>query len=379
MHRRRRQTVWQVLDSSTIVARGPLAWDSLPAAPPRRLWRFILPIVGVISLMVGAGQEVPYYAFYPGGATSVSPLVSIPGDRAFPAEGEFLLTTVALGKTTVLEVISAWLDPDVDVVTEAELLGDQTPEQFSQVQAAAIDDSKQVAIAVALRRIGLDVNITGGGAIIEQVVPDSPAARTLSIGDTVVTAAGRPVGTVEDLRSAVAGRSPGDTIELEVVGADGQRRASSVTLIPCPQGFACPGDGRSALGLALRTKDQNFDWPFEVAINSQEIGGPSAGLAFTLTVIDLLSAGELTGGRSIAVTGTMALDGSVGAIGGVGQKAAAVRDRGIDVFIVPEANAAEARDHAGDELVIIPVRNLEEAIINLGRLGGDLAALGTAP
>jgi len=329
--------------------------------------------------MTAAGQEVPYYAFYPGGATEVSPLVSVPGDRAFPAKGNFLLTTVALGKTTVLELFSGWLDPDVDIVTEAQLLGDQTPAQFSQVQAQAIDDSKQVAIAVALRRLGLEVPITGAGALVEQVVPGSPAAQTLSPGDTVVNAAGQPVGTVEDLRAAVAGRSPGEVIELQVVGADGQTRASSVTLIECPEGFDCPGGGRAALGLGLRTKDQKFGWPFEVGIESKDIGGPSAGLAFTLTVIDLLSPGELSGGRSVAVTGTMDLDGTVGAIGGVGQKAAAVRALGIDVFLVPEANAVQARDHAGDDLVIIPVKDLESALVALGRLGGDLAALGSAP
>jgi Lon-like protease len=326
---------------------------------------------------VGLNQQIPYYALYPGGATPVNALVQLPADKAFPAKGNFLLTTVSVGPTNVFEAARGWLDPDIDVVPERELFGDQTPEQFSQVAAEAIDNSKQVAVAVAFRRLGMDVRVTGAGALVEQVVPGSPAAATLAPGDTVVAAAGQPVQTVEDLRSRVAGRQPGETVDLEVAGPDGQRRASSVTLIACPANFDCPGGGNAALGLALRTRDENFDFPFEIGIESQDIGGPSAGLAFTLTVLDLLSPGELTGGISIAVTGTIAIDGTVGAIGGVGQKAAAVRDQGIRVFIVPEgSNAEEARRHAGDDLLIVPVRNLEDAITALGRLGGDLTALG---
>lgn len=339
----------------------------------------MLPFVGALTLLSGASQEVPYFALYPGGATAVNPLVAVPADKAFPAQGSFLLTTVSLGRTNVWELLQAWLDPDIEIRTETEILGDQTPEQFSQVQAEAIDNSKQVAVAVALRRLGLDVPVTGAGALVENVVADTPAAANLAPGDIVVSAAGQPVGTVEDLRAAVAGKNPGDEVALEVVGPAGNRRQSSVTLIACPEGFDCPGDGRSALGLILRTKDEKFSWPFEVGIESQDIGGPSAGLAFTLTVLDLLSPGELTGGRPIAVTGTIALDGTVGSIGGVAQKAAAVRDRGIEVFIVPEANAEEARERAGDDLLVVGVTDLESAIVALGRLGGDLAALGAAP
>jgi PDZ domain-containing protein len=115
--------------------------------------------------------------------------------------------------------------------------------------------------------------------------------------------------------------------------------------------------------------------PFELSIDTQSIGGPSAGLAFTLTLIDELTEGELTPPGGVAVTGTMSLDGTVGAIGGLRQKASAVAQTGVDVFLVPaaqgEADIAAAQRAAGDDLTIIPVSNLDEALAALRELGGD--------
>lgn len=114
--------------------------------------------------------------------------------------------------------------------------------------------------------------------------------------------------------------------------------------------------------------------PFEVDINTGSIGGPSAGLAFTLSLIDRLTPGELTGGRDVAVTGTINLDGSVGPIGGLAQKASAVDQRGIDVFLVPsaqsEADIAAARA-AAPGLNIVTVATVFEAIDALAAAGGD--------
>jgi PDZ domain-containing protein len=115
--------------------------------------------------------------------------------------------------------------------------------------------------------------------------------------------------------------------------------------------------------------------PFELDIDTGSIGGPSAGLAFTLTLIDELTPGELTGGGRVAVTGTIELDGSVGAIGGLRQKASAVAQTGVDVFIVPAAQSEEdiaaAQEAGGPDLRIIPVATLEDAIMVLEELGGD--------
>lgn len=358
-----------------------MAWESLEATAPRRWGRYLWPILVFVVVLSGANLTVPYFALSPGGATPVNPLVAVPMDRAHPAQGRFLLTTVSLlGEPTLLQVLMGWLDPDVDVFPEERILGDQTPAQFRQANADSIDDSKDVAIAVALRRLGLPVNIAGAGAIVEAIfLPQSSAAALLRPGDVIVAAGGVPVSVVEDVQVTVSARQPGELLPLDVVGPDGATRSVEVGLVPCPEGVECPAGATAVMGVGLRTKDQQFEWPFEVSIESQDIGGPSAGLAFALTVIDLLSPGELTGGQTIAITGEIDLLGNVGPIGGVGQKAAAVTDLGVKFFLVPEANAAEAREHAGADLTIVPVTDLESALTALGRIGGDLTGLGNAP
>jgi Lon-like protease len=117
------------------------------------------------------------------------------------------------------------------------------------------------------------------------------------------------------------------------------------------------------------------DLPVDVSIDSGTVGGPSAGLAFALAVLDVLTPGELTGGHRVAVTGTMNLDGTVGPIGGGAQKAITVRDSGYEVFLVPEAEVEEVREAVGDDVEVVGVRTLEDALRALGSLGGNAGSL----
>jgi len=354
-----------------------LAWASLESTEPRRLWRFVLPALVTLLVLVGLSTPLPYYAEYPGGATPVSPLVGVPADKAFPATGRILLTTVSLlHRPTVLQSLQGWLDPDVDLFPEQVVLGDITPEQFQQVNRDSIDSSKDVAIAVALRRLGFAVEQTGAGAIVEAVGEGFPAQAFLRAGDVIVGAGGQPVGVVDEVQAAVAARRPGDILQLEVQDPNGIPRSVGVPLVPCPADVQCPAGATAIMGVQLRTRDERFNFPFEVTIESEDIGGPSAGLAFALTVIDLLTAGELTGGRAIAVTGQIELDGTVTPIGGVRQKAAAVSEAGVDVFLVPQANFEAAKSNADEGLTIIPVTDLESALAALAKLGGDVSAIG---
>jgi PDZ domain-containing protein len=130
------------------------------------------------------------------------------------------------------------------------------------------------------------------------------------------------------------------------------------------------------MGVELATKNHRFDMPISVSIDSLGIGGPSAGLAFTLGLIDQLTPGELTGGRKIAVTGTIEIDGTVGPVGGVAQKTAAVLHEKADAFLVPAEEYDAARARGGKHLKVIKVTTLDEALRALGTLGGDVSALG---
>jgi PDZ domain-containing protein len=129
----------------------------------------------------------------------------------------------------------------------------------------------------------------------------------------------------------------------------------------------------------LEDRIVDYDLPVDITIDSGNIGGPSAGLAFTLAVLDVLTPGDLTGGRKVAVTGTMALDGTVGPVGGGAQKALTVRNAGYDTFLVPPDELAEVQELVGEDVEVIAVGSLDEALAALASIGGNAGSLVASP
>ncbi len=215
---------------------------------------------------------------------------------------------------------------------------------------------------------GAEVADAGDGAVIDDVVPLGPVADLLVAGDRITQLDGQPITNFEDLVISLSDRRSGDVVALEAVRLDGSLVTGDVEL------------GSRALERAglfnAATQFRDAALPFDVEILTEDVGGPSAGLAFTITVLDVLTEGDLTGGNQIVVTGTMNRDGSVGAIGGVHQKAFAARDADAAVFIVPSANFDEARA-AVDDLRIEPVDTLADALAIIGELGGNVDELPT--
>jgi PDZ domain-containing protein len=347
-----------------------------PAAPVERTGLRTLAFTGLVALTsvfiyLALSYQIPYYAFAPGSAVDTSQLVTVDDDHVHTPDGSILLTTISLGKVTLFEALKGWLDPAVDVVTERYVVGDRDIDeaQLREENLRAMAESKQKAIGVAFEALGVDA-ITGAGAEVVEIVPDSPAAAVLEVGDTIIAIDGNEIALDAEAVEDIGGRSPGDEATLRVRDADGAERDVTVTFVPRP------GEERRAyLGVALTTKDLRFDFPFDVDVQSERIGGPSAGLAFTLEVIDQLTPGELTGGRQVATTGTIELDGSVGEVGGVAQKTMAVRESGADLFIVPSGELEVARRFAGDDLDVVAADTLDEALAALAEVGGNGLAL----
>jgi Lon-like protease len=209
-----------------------------------------------------------------------------------------------------------------------------------------------------------------------------PSDEQVDPADTLLEADGIVLSSVDDLVDALADKQPGDTVELLIDRPGEGEQTVTVVLSESPD-----EPGRAIVG--FRPFDTSMvELPFEIDIRTDDIGGPSAGLAFTLALIDQLSPGQLSGGRDIAVTGTIGLDGEVGAIGGLAQKVSAVHQNGVKVFLVP-ASQAELSDpqqmqtliDAGrGEVEIIPVATLDEALAVLEDLGGDpLVRAGDGP
>ncbi len=271
--------------------------------------------------------------------------------------------------------------PEIDLLTRADKYGTQTPNERRGISLQMMRTASQVAQYVALQKLGYkDATIQPGAVVVGDLVclvtakdgsctTPAPAAKVLHVGDTITSVDGTPVGTVDDLVKVLAGKRPGETVQLVIDRPGAGESTISVEL------SASPDDpGRTIVGI-VPFDTATVHLPFQVDIDTGQIGGPSAGLAFTLTLIDELSKGSLTGGHNVAVTGTIELDGSVGAIGALVQKASAVRQAGVDVFLVPKAQGAEeierARKIGGPGVQIIPVGTLDDALAALQQLGGD--------
>jgi len=347
--------------------------SSLPEgsdAPRRR--RFTLRIaLGILAflataMLIGAAViPLPYYLFKPGSVRDTEPLISVEGTDTFPSDGSIAYTTVSLRQATLLRLAQGWLDDDIDIYTRQEVLGGRNVDENRQVNLRMMDNSKQVATQVALERLGYDVKVTMG-EVVDEVAPNMPADGVLKPNDTIVAIDGQRFDDSEDRSRLLAGHAPGDTVTLTVQPLTGKEKDVPLTLAPSPD-----DPNRGVIGVTLFPVVLSYDFPIDVQIDTGDVGGPSAGLAFTLALLDDLTPGDLTGGHDVAATGTIASDGTVGPVGGTGQKAAAVRATGAELFLVPRADYADAVAHAGDDLKVVAVDDLDDALDALADLGGN--------
>jgi PDZ domain-containing protein len=319
----------------------------------------------VSTFIAGLVVTLPYYALGPGGARATEPTVSVEGAPTYPSGDDLLFTTVLLDRVNAFELLAGWLSPDTDIVPAEEIDGDQTPEENRQLNQQLMTASQDTAVVVALERLGFDV-VSGTGATIGDVVPGAPAEGVLAPGDTIKQVDGERVERREDLVAAIDAMAPGDELRMVVEDEDGDRRRVRVTLGEFPD---LPGE--PFLGVSgLETRDLELDYPFDVTIDPGAVRGPSAGLAFTLAVLDVLTPGDISNGVPVAVTGTIDGLGRVGPVGGVEFKALAAERAGAELFLVPAGEEDEARRRVGDDLEIVPVATLDDALAALDELGG---------
>jgi PDZ domain-containing protein len=315
---------------------------------------------GVAFLLVVAGLAVPLplVVIAPGSAIAVGERVEL-GREPDPLSGELLLTTVSISQPTAFGVVQAWLAERTEVLSQGEVFpAGVDREEFGEAQRELFRESSEVAAAVGLRAAGEEVEISGEGARVAQVLEGSPADELLLPGDVVIGADDRTIELASDLVVALSSRSAGDEVVLTVL-RDGTEQEVRVELRQVED------LGRPALGVAVTTVALDVALPFPVEVDQGRIGGPSAGLMIALTVYDLADAGDLVDGRTIAGTGTIDLDGDVGPVGGVDAKVVAARRAGASVFLVPAEEAALAEEAAGDDLEVIAVATIDEAIAAL--------------
>jgi PDZ domain-containing protein len=346
--------------------------DAPPARRPR-IWLAAVAAALLVSTLVGAAVlPVPYVALRPGSARPVTEQVLVEGAPSYTPAESIAYTTVNVGGTTLLEAFVGWLDDEVDVVPEERVRGNRSAAENRRYNAQLMDTSKLVAIAVALEHLGHDVDIRTSGTVVRQIIEGSPAEGVLEVDDVIVAVDGQPVDRPDVIGALLQGGGPGAAHVLTVERPAGSSSRVEVSLAT----IAAPDDEqRAVIGIAPEDRITGFDFPVDVTIDSGTVGGPSAGLAFTLAVLDVLTPGELTGGHRVAVTGTMSLDGTVGPVGGAAQKAITVRDAGYEVFLVPTDELKEVEATVGGDLRVIAVDTLAEALDALGSLGGNARTL----
>ncbi len=336
-----------------------------------------------------------YYSLTPGDATPVAPLVKITGLATNPHPDRIMLTDVYLSSLTEWQWIVDHFESHVQFVTANQLVEPGIPSDELNAQGfLEMSDSKQAAEVAALRALGWSVRASPEGAVVTGVGAPSPARTAgLSVADRIVEVDGAPVATSCALVAAVHTIAPGTRIRLRVEDARisgagvitwSAPRTVVVTSAATPASIGssyCPGvKGRDHSWLGVSLEDGvSFVLPGDISIKTTDIGGPSAGLAMTLTLIDELSAGSLTGHAVVAATGTIAPDGAVGDVGGVAEKTIAVENAGAKVFIVPQVEVATARAAASPGLRVIGVTSLKGALRALRSLGGAAPVPLTTP
>lgn len=361
-------------DSEPEPGRWPAPYRRLSLRGRRLVWFGVVLVAMLISSVIAASVvRIPYYAVSPGAIRDTAAIVVVEGVETYPPSGVVAFTTISTSqqRLTMLDFAVKWLDPDATILAEEEVLIGSDPDETRQINLQLMDISTQNSAYVALDRLGYEVVTTGTGAMVISIEEGMPAEEVLEVGDTVVAVDGQRIALAEDLVEAISTLEPGTRVSLTVEPLDSDETDERSVVLT-----ARDDDPDAAfLGIRPSTRDITFEFPIDIRFETGNVGGPSAGLAYTLWLLELLTPGELAGGREIAATGTIARDGTVGPVGRVGTKAIAARRDGYEVFLVPadtsEDDLEAAHRHAGDALRIIEVATLDDALDALAELGGD--------
>jgi PDZ domain-containing protein len=320
-------------------------------------WR---PLIGVLALvalfLVATRVPIPiFYALEPGPARDVEDLVEVSGERTYTSEGSLFLTTVRVDtQVTLADWIRAAIDPARRIVSREEITGGIPLEEQEEQQLEEMEASKEQARIVALSALGYP-GPDGDGAEIVRVDERAPAGGVLRSDDVIVEVNGVPVETICDASQRIGDVAPGDQVELVIMRA-GARESFTMQTVQNPQ-----DPSKAYVGVVMRNKGFDYDPGVEVKFDTDNIGGPSAGLMFTLAAYDQLTPDDLTEGREVAGTGTIGCSGEVGPIGGIEQKVAGAEAEGAEVFLAPSGNFDQALA-AADEIRVIEVANFDDAL-----------------
>jgi Lon-like protease len=325
----------------------------------RRTLAIVIAVPLTALLLIAAlVLPIPYVLYQPGTTVDVlstaggEERIQVTGHKAYYDDGELRMVTIYVtnpgDEISLGTALWGWVSRDDAVRPYASVYGDdETAKENDQESAYQMATSQDVAIAVAMKALGYDVPSV---PVVSPIEKGLPADGKLQPGDHLVTIGGKKISAWADVVESISTSEAGKPLTFVV-----DRNGTRTTVVVTPQTI----DGRTRVGIS---EAYDYKFPFDVRINIDEnIGGPSAGLMFSLSIYDTLTPGSLTGGHIIAGTGEIRPDGSVGPIGGVQQKIAAARDAKAELFLVPAANCDEAVDAPKDDVRLARVETMQQA------------------
>lgn len=336
----------------------------------RRLRRTARAAGAVSGLLVltAVALPSPYIIESPGptfntlGEHEGAPVITVDGAQTHPTTGRLDLTTVYVsgaptGWTTFAEVAQAWVDPTTQLMPQ-ELVypSGTTSDEVNQQNSQAMATSQSWAVAAALEELDMDYRQE---LFVAGFTPQTQAAELLRAEDQLISADGTEVTGLQGLKRRL-NESGGEPVELGII-RDGREMSVEVPVYPGP-------DGTWLIGVYL---DSTFDFPVDVTITLENVGGPSAGMMFALGLVDELTPGPMTGGRHIAGTGTIDPDGTVGPIGGIVQKVAGAADAGAEAFLTPAEHCTELAGRVPEGITVYSISTLGQARQVVEDLGQD--------
>jgi Lon-like protease len=332
---------------------------------PRR-WPIAAAIAALVLAIIaiaGWNLELDYYAFSSGPVGDAVAAVDVEGHDTFLPSGELMMLTVFGQPVNLFEAVVAGFDPDVDLVPESAVRPpDESDEEYVLRNRASMDLSTETAITVALRRLGFEITPSSDGIRVVEVADGVPAASLIQVGDVVLEVDGTAVTLVDELGPLIRAHAVGESVNIRVLRS-GAEVTVAVELAPREDEPNVP-----MIGITAENLNPRFEFPFPIEIEAGQIGGPSAGLMYTLAVMDLLAPEELTGGHVVAGTGTIDIEGNVGPIGGIRQKVVAAEAAGAELMLVPAGNYEEALTARRLAIELIAVSTLDEALAALAQL-----------
>lgn len=346
-----------------------------PTAASRRLRTIAfgaIPVVALASLTVmdhipgtDISLTVPYAAEGQGpmfdtlGEIDGTEVVEIEGADTDETDGELYMTTVSVRtQMTLAQALGRWIaSEDTIVPLEQVVPPNRTPDEVEEANKAAFTASEAAATVAAMNHLGAEIEV-----VVADTVAESPADGQLEPEDVITAVDGEAVDEPGQVQERVRALDPGAEVTLTVRrgGGDGEDDENGEEIdVTLTLAESEDGSGTPMIGVLMASQPVD---DIDVNYNLQDVGGPSAGMVFSLAVIDKLSPGELTGGHSVAGTGTIAEDGAVGPIGGIEHKVSAARDNGVELFLSPAANCAAATSRDTGDMVVASVDTLDDAI-----------------